>query len=150
MRGLEGGRARVDESVGGKQKRMGMRQDLKLGTAHEEWMLGERQAKQENAPVPPFPYRSSVISITAMQQRHLQRPGARFDCRRPLGWVILHKVNPPHIVLTGRGEDRLTCQSRQASLRPRRPLIGAKTGWLETCSDKHLPSRKSCDSMVGQ
>jgi len=110
------------------KQRMGMRQDLKLGTAHEEWMLGERQAKQENAPVPPFPYRSSVISITAMQQRHLQRPGARFDCRRPLGWVILHKINPPHIVLTGRGEDRLTCQSRQASLRPRRPLIGAKTG----------------------
>lgn len=33
---LEGGRAKVDEFVGGKRKRMGMRQDLKLGTAHGE------------------------------------------------------------------------------------------------------------------
>jgi len=137
--------------VGGKQKRMGMRLDLKLGTAHGEvdpWSSGGPNRKVR---LPPHSLIGAiVISLTAMQQRHLQRPGPSFDCRRPLGWVILHMVNSAHIVLTERGEDRLTCQSRQVSLRPRRPLIGAKTGWPETGSDKHLPSRQSCDCMVGE
>lgn len=70
---LGGGRARIQEFVGRKQKRMGMRQDLKLGTAHGEvdpWTSGRPNRKMRLPP--PFPYRSSVISLTAMQQRHLQ------------------------------------------------------------------------------
>ena len=71
------GRAGDNKFVGGKHKKVGARQDLKLETAHGGWgCLVARQAKQEYADAPLI---SNVISLTACNGDTCSRPGSPFD-----------------------------------------------------------------------
>lgn len=96
-----------------------MRQDLKLGTAHDtggrcgSWSSGRPNRKmQRPAPFPHALIRPSVISLTACKSDTCTDRGLH----SPTHWVILHQLSSAHIVQSRRGEDRLTCQSCQGSL----------------------------------
>lgn len=133
--------------LGGKQKQVGGRQDLKLGTAHEEgvalWSRGWPNRKAQlvcavdpsliGANVILLQHATTTAAVTRAAIRLLQAPWPGHAA----------PAAKAHIVQAGKGEDRLTCQSRQDSSDPCQHHSSAcHVAPRETRSDKHPPSSK--------
>ena len=80
------------------------------------------------------PLIGAVISLTACNSDTCSDQGPPFDCCTPPGWELVREGNGAHIALPGNGEDRLTCQSRQASSRRRDHSAASRRASRETSS----------------